>query len=100
VNQNNENNENDPSHDKPEPKYQVGEIVVVGRVYRYIYSSPIWMEPSDINSNGKWLYPVDYGLGLTNEGYHLDPEMRHCLEDDKLNLSSLLLNRKLQTVTK
>ena len=46
------------------------------------------------------IYPVDYGLGLTNEGYHLDPEMRHCLENDKLNLSSLLLNRKLQTVTK
>ena len=42
------------------------------------------MEPSDINSNGEWLYPVYYVFGLTNDGYHLEPEMRHCLEDDKL----------------
>jgi len=84
MSKNNENNENNPNHDKPDPKYQVGEIVVVGRVRRHIYSNPIWREPSDINSNGEWLYPVDYGLGLTSEGYHLETEMRPCLDSDQL----------------
>jgi len=76
------NNNNNEQYTRPPPKYQVGDIVVVGRVRRHIYNSPSWRVSSTPNSSGEWLYPVDYGLGLTKEAYHLETEMRPCLEGD------------------
>jgi len=32
---------------------------------------------------GGWLYPVDYGLGLTSEGNSLEINMRRCTEYEK-----------------
>lgn len=51
------------------PRYQVGDIVVVGQVLRHIYQSPS-------RTDAGWLYPVDYGLGLTSEGFVMESAMR------------------------
>lgn len=54
-----------------EPLYQIGDIVIANidgiRLKRHICGTPY----KEKCKSGKeaWIYPVDYGLGLTSEGF-------------------------------
>ena len=70
----------------PEPKFKVGEIVVVGGTKRrHIYAKPqwgVWGEYPDKPYVG-YLYPVDYGLGGCSEGFVLENRMQRSTRLDR-----------------
>tara|TARA_B100001769_G_C21708450_1_gene390614 strand:+ start:126 stop:359 length:234 start_codon:yes stop_codon:yes gene_type:complete len=58
---------------KKKKKFSVGDIVTIsGRGGTFhIYAEPSWS-----NEHKQWLYPYDYGLGGTSEGFGLEYNMK------------------------
>jgi len=67
------NNMNLENVSHPETKFSVGDIVTItGRGGTFhIYDKPSWSKEYN-----QWLYPYDYGLGNTSEGYGLECNMK------------------------
>ena len=76
---------------RPDALYKVGQIVVTsvnGHLKkRHIYQEPYWSKSVDNNGTeledeGLWVYPVDYGLGLGSEGYLSECKIIRIADDD------------------
>ena len=67
------NNMNLENVNYPKKKFSVGDIVTIsGRGGTFhIYAEPSWS-----NEHNQWLYPYDYGLGGTSEGFGLEYNMK------------------------
>ena len=70
------------------PRYQKDDIVVINRGgidrKRHIYLPPYEQDIS-VHGDGSqmtWVYPVDYGLGWTSEGYVTEGQIKRKAGDD------------------
>lgn len=61
------------------PLFKKGDIVVVGFRRKHIYDDPYWCK-----QNNQWIYPIDYGLGFSSEGYVPETLCRISGPNDKL----------------
>ena len=67
------NNINLENVNYPEKKFSAHDIVTItgrGETF-HIYAEPSWS-----NKHNEWLYPYDYGLGGTSEGFALERDMK------------------------
>jgi hypothetical protein len=74
---------------RPDPKFSTGDVIVTKingiDKKRHIYDKPAW--DSVKGADGKliyegYIYPVDYGLGCTSEGFARESSMRKCISPD------------------
>ena len=79
----------------PLQKYKVGDSVRLhgGRGPRcdlHIYGAPQW---GSWLAHPEWVYPYDYGLGNTSEGFALESSLRKIDIQNKTNTDSLFTSR-------